>query len=822
MISEIFGLLANADVTNTPKVGKKFDINLNKNRIRSISAFSSNAIFYFPVVCSDQCALEEVTMISRALEKQYASFVVACIGLMPFHRIRADDRGSIEEYLEQFHQNLGMTPNSNKIANRLLGYVDSLDENATPSYKKLCEDAGDFYYRIWKESKQKNLDFVKNLTENYVSLNDMYNESALDPYTELLRERYFAVNEELNTWGFLGEATVDMYDVEDLCVDASGNFILDDEDAEDMDDYPYDDVSESEEYDEYIDEATGKVKKKGHNEILKQLMSATNENKIMSCNKLTVLRKIENQLKSYKKKYTKLLNRYKKKYNENKKKNRKEKLIIQFNKQQISDPKAFMKEYGDTIKVINQRLKLCDKRRKQLQLRMVQVKKTTNDKNGETTTVSVTKVKMRGKVNETVDVINELSELDVRTMEYLEDMLTEAVNAPDDKLFLLEEWDGEYFSFHGEPNGPYEKAAEYFKERRDIAEKKIKNLEKQLGAKEAENTKLKKEIEGRKKTDKERKQESAKKDRKINVLSSRNARNEKEKKELEQQLKGLKNGNTSGTDTRDISGGSDDTVYDIHYERNFANAGREGRLHGHKNDLNMARVAGSQHAEFKTFDREVFTKMDMEKCNDMVPTFTKVSIGFIVDNTEDVVSRDVLVGIKTYIHRAPTAELVSDIYNTIINNRKFLKFIKFVTGEEKSLSDLLFGIRELKLDAHGSMKSGSEWKSAFRRRKRLAKMALPYVTKEYTPNGTIVMTMNEVEYIRDTYGLDIMMNDHVKMIMDQNFLLGFVILDQANELVHVLYDGHGYQFQQFTYSMLEREQKTTDRMMRELYRSFSK
>ena len=181
-----------------------------------------------------------------------------------------------------------------------------------------------------------------------------------------------------------------------------------------------------------------------------------------------------------------------------------------------------------------------------------------------------------------------------------------------------------------------------------------------------------------------------------------------------------------------------------------------------------------------------------------------------------------MVGIKANIHRAPSAELVNDLYNCIINKRKFLRFVKFITGEERSLADLLFGIRELKSDALDGKSGAGEWRSAFKRRRRWAKMSIPYLMKEYTPNGTVVMTMNEVQYIRDQYGIDVMRPEHVRMIMDADFLLSFIIIDQAEEMVYITYDGHGYGFQTYTYAMLEREQQNTDRMMRELYRSFSR
>ena len=125
-------------------------------------------------------------------------------------------------------------------------------------------------------------------------------------------------------------------------------------------------------------------------------------------------------------------------------------------------------------------------------------------------------------------------------------------------------------------------------------------------------------------------------------------------------------------------------------------------------------------------------------------------------------------------------------------------------------------------DDGGDARGGAgQWRSAFKRRRRWAKMSIPYLMREYTPNGTIVMTMNEVDFIKSEYGIDIMTPDHVKMIMDSDFLLSFVIIDQANEMVYVTYDGQGYNFMQYTYNMLEREASVSNREMREMYRAFA-
>ena len=172
MITELFSMLSTIDVSGKGS-NQKFSVNLNRNRIRSISAYSSNSIFYFRTIVSDQVTPEEMGMVSRVLEKSYAAFVVACIGLMPFHRIRADDQASIEEYLSQFHQNLGITPGNGAAATKMLDLVGT------------------------------------------VSLNEMYTADPVDPVTRVIQERYLANLEELDTWGFVGEATATMLDADE-------------------------------------------------------------------------------------------------------------------------------------------------------------------------------------------------------------------------------------------------------------------------------------------------------------------------------------------------------------------------------------------------------------------------------------------------------------------------------------------------------------------------------------------------------------------------------------------------------------------------------
>lgn len=851
MISEIFSMLSTLEQGDKGS-GQKFSINLARNHIRSISAYSSNSIFYFTTIVSDQATPGEVGMVSRVLEKSYASFVVTCISLMPFHRIKADDKASIEDYLSQFHQNLGIDVDSksNVLFGKILGFNDSLDEAVqlpvSENAKKRVNDEGDtvpevcpkcgskigvflkgepvflctnekckkyygtvpfnesvdaamlkqtqdFLLECWEKSRRNCTNFIKIVSET-VSLNDMYQVDPIDPVTRVMQEAFNRRMDELNTWGFLGEATADMFDLSDEELEAlTDEEIINSVMSSQEDD---DDIDEDELDDSVLDEA-GTVKT-AINSIMFALESVS-ENKIMSCSNLTRLNALESKLNKLKNKYAKYLTRYKKQYNENKKKGTNKKLAIRFNGASISNPKAFMQQYGGYIKIINKRLKLVEKRRAELRKRKGLPAKS-------------------GKMEETA-MLTELSDTDLGTIDRLIEAAEKQLLAPDDEAFILSEdsaadWQRRYARASSERDeaearvSQLEEEIEELKRWREelqsdayVDHVEKEKLEKKIGHMESNLRNLKREAEraGRA-THQAKRYEKLYNDTRKQVDDLN-----KQKENLEKKLASSK-----GTD----AGKSDVKVGDVELNAKF------DRRH-HKSELNYAAAAAKGFSGHHTFDKEVFTNMDMKKANEAIPTFTRASIGFIVDETEQVVTRDVLVGIKVQIHRCTAKDMVDDIYNCIINKRKFLKFVKFISGEEKSLADLMFGFKELKLDAVNSV-GAKRWNSAFRQRKRWAKMSIPYLFKNYTPNGTVVITMNEVQFLRDEYGIDIMRPDHVRMLMDAGFLLGFVVLDQANEMCYITYDGHNGEFQEYTYAMLEREQQTTDRMMRELYRSISR
>lgn len=818
MIAELFSMLSTLDITKVN--GKaRLSVNMNRKRIRSISAFSSNSIFYFKTIFVDQATPEEVAMVSRMLERSYASFVVACIGLMPFHRVKADDQAAIESYLQQFHQNLGISDGSGKVMTKLFSLADSLSESVSESDLAATRQ---FLMECWDKSRKNCSRYVNMVADHLRSVNEMYSVDPIDPVTRVFQESYLKRLDELDSWGFIGEATANMLDNFDELASLSDADIIksmmSDPDYDDDDDPDEDEV-----LDDLLGKTTGEAITEGNvrgavNSIIFSLESVS-ENKIKSCSSLATLAQLEARLNKLKNKYAKYLNRYKRKHKENQEKKSKSKLIIRFNGETISNPKAFMKQYGGYVKIINKRLKMVEDRRAELRK-----KKGLPSDTGKDATLGES-------------AIGTLSDLDLQVIDHLLELVDKQLNAPDSEVFLEK-----VVVTPADPSGTYRVDARTGAPAKGTSPAYPKTNStyvddqgawgsglKHNSTQDTVDTlvKLQQEINGLKASRDQALGNNAKIKQDTVALRRQYASMEKQfgrtnaqqlaslgiyastQKELQAKIMELEKENQKlkGTASPDDSS---DSSFSVDWNKSKPAGG-----------INLGKVAANGQTNFQTFDNKIFTDMDMKKANDAIPTFAKATIGFVIDETEQVVNRDVLVGIKVNVDRIPALTMINDIYNCIINKRQFLKFVKWISGEEKSLADLLFGFKELRSDALGSRGAG-RWSAAFRRRKRWKDMSVPYLMKSFTPNGTIVLTMNEVQYIRDEYGVDVMRPDHVKMLMDSSFLLGFVVLDQANEIVYVSYDGEEGNCQQYTYAMLERSDRDNERYLREIYRAFSR
>jgi hypothetical protein len=76
--------------------------------------------------------------------------------------------------------------------------------------------------------------------------------------------------------------------------------------------------------------------------------------------------------------------------------------------------------------------------------------------------------------------------------------------------------------------------------------------------------------------------------------------------------------------------------------------------------------------------------------------------------------------------------------------------------------------------------------------------------------------MEEIEYIKNNYGLDFLKDlNMARDLFKTFFLLGFVIVDSAAEISYFLFDGYN-DYQKYSFNSLERENKNTGNEVKSL------
>lgn len=226
-------------------------------------------------------------------------------------------------------------------------------------------------------------------------------------------------------------------------------------------------------------------------------------------------------------------------------------------------------------------------------------------------------------------------------------------------------------------------------------------------------------------------------------------------------------------------------------------------------NITMQGGKGAMQPEKFKYDlpNNVLKDNDARKANELVPTTMHVRTILMNKEKENQGTMDFLVGIKATMHPVSSDEMVTNILHSVKSKGKFFNSIRWTSGEISFFKDFLFNIKDIKNDVSRRSAGASPWWIALKRRRSLAKlkgaMMLP---NQILPNASIVLSMEEVNYIHTEFGYDLMNPMFVNKIMDTFFLLGFVIVDDSSQIAHFLFDGQ-QDYQSVTFNGLERDQK---------------
>lgn len=202
---------------------------------------------------------------------------------------------------------------------------------------------------------------------------------------------------------------------------------------------------------------------------------------------------------------------------------------------------------------------------------------------------------------------------------------------------------------------------------------------------------------------------------------------------------------------------------------------------------------------------------DYKKANELIPT--NMYVNFKVrspdgSNTFDVAGA--VVGVKAKLYPVTSEDLVNHVGDKAKARQNWLvNLVRGTTGEISLMKDLALGIEKARIDAIGASarKKSTDpmWRILERRANSSRAMRAMNQTNNAAAITTLVMSQDEVEYIKKHYGVDLERAATVCNLFESYNLLGVVIVDETLEVAKFIYNENDPMWETISFTHLERE-----------------
>ena len=198
------------------------------------------------------------------------------------------------------------------------------------------------------------------------------------------------------------------------------------------------------------------------------------------------------------------------------------------------------------------------------------------------------------------------------------------------------------------------------------------------------------------------------------------------------------------------------------------------------------------------------TNQDVKKTNDLAPYAIEIRLNVINEKNEFVEYWNLVVGVKTILHLIDPDEIVENISKAIQNRNPIFRFVQWTTGEISLFKDLILHLDDIKFDERNRSKGYSSWFPTLKRMKNKKLSFRDFSVNRLVPNSTLVISSSEVDELERKYGILIKDTVMAKRLVDNLFLMAFVILDEGTQTMDIMYD-HSNTFETYALETVQRE-----------------
>ena len=211
--------------------------------------------------------------------------------------------------------------------------------------------------------------------------------------------------------------------------------------------------------------------------------------------------------------------------------------------------------------------------------------------------------------------------------------------------------------------------------------------------------------------------------------------------------------------------------------------------------------------------KDILRDNDVKKANELIPTTVHLKTYF--KNGERITPIDYMIGIKATVHKIDSQSMIENVAKSLKRGKAFFNLMRVTSGEISFFKDFVFAITRIKDDVKSKHKDNPWWDALYRRKKSANLLKGINASNQLVPNATLVLSMDEVEYIKNQYGFDLMNDKVAKDVIKQLFLLGFVVVDSSIQVAYFLFDG-ARNYQSYSFNALERENSNASKNVKEI------
>lgn len=206
-----------------------------------------------------------------------------------------------------------------------------------------------------------------------------------------------------------------------------------------------------------------------------------------------------------------------------------------------------------------------------------------------------------------------------------------------------------------------------------------------------------------------------------------------------------------------------------------------------------------------TMSPRMMNEREVKKMNDMQPYVMELKVLATKGDSSLAQYINFNVGVKTTLHLGNSEVLMQNLIYVLKNKNPMFNFIRWTTGEISLLKDIVLNLTDINFNIVNKYDATGKFISALKRMKKKPIHINRSGLSRATPMATIVITSYEYNTIKNESGFDLKNITFAKKIMDELYLMAFIIMDEATQTLDVLLDGSTTGFQTYSLDMLEKE-----------------